>query len=442
MQETPWGPLELLREKRPPAGSRGEEAKRRQRELFYAAMVACCERRGFENTGVDDLLAASGLSRGTFYAHFADKFDCFGAAEAEMLRLGLAELERSLRDEGDLAQRARHGLEAIVGLVIAQPAAARACLIDCYTAGEPGMSRMAAAIETVTALARRTLGELPWKLPMRDALARAIISGFFKVIYNRVAARRTEELRKLVPALWEWALSYLGLPEPLRAGRAASRDGAAALPPFAALSPEQRLIRAFAAVAAQRSYPATTVADVCAAASASQTTFYRYFADKRDLLAAALHSSGEQLLAAALPAARRAPDWPSAVVAAVEEACTFMAAEPDLTVLRTREVYAGGEEAIAIRDATVMRALRELLAPALAERPELPDCVPEAIGGAIIGVLYDALHEGGPEGMPRAAPLVSYLVLAPLLGARRAHEVASAKPASRARSRARGSKSS
>lgn len=437
MQETPWGPLELLREKRPPAGSRGEEAKRRQRELFYAAMVACCDERGFAETGVADLLRASGLSRGTFYAHFADRFECFAATESEILRLALAELERRLRDGDGLERRARGALEAIVGLVVAQPAAARTCLIDCYTAGDPGMAPMAAAVETATALALRPLEEVPGGVPMPDVLARAIVAGFFKVIYNRVAARREGELPGLVPTLWDWALSYLGMPGPLHGtARAPNRDRVGALPPFAALSPEQRLIRAFATVATERGYPAVTVADVCAAASASQTTFYRHFADKKDLLAAALHSSGAQLLAATLPPARRAPDWPAAVRVAAEEACNFLAAEPALAALRVRDVYAGGEEAIAIRDGSVLWGLRDLLAAAPAELPQLPDVAVEATAGAIVGVLYDALNEGGAEGLPRSAPLVAFLVLAPLLGARRAHEAAAAKPGgSRARLR-------
>ncbi|HEX5984691.1 MAG TPA: TetR/AcrR family transcriptional regulator [Solirubrobacterales bacterium] len=429
MPQTPWGALELLRERRPPPGSRGEEAKRRQRELLFAAMVVCCERQGLANTGVADLLEVSGLSRGTFYAHFSDRFECYAAAEAEILRLALSVLERRLQDEGDVERRARGALEAFVDLAVAQPAAARTCLVDYYVAGIPAMVPMAAAVETVTTLARRSLEEIPGGVAMPGELARAIVAGFHKVIYNRIASRRTAELPDLVPALWDWALSYLDLPGPLRGTvRRPNQRDVGKLPPFAALSSEQRIIRAFASVASEKGYRATTVAEVCAAASVSQTTFYRYFADKQDLLVAALHSSGAQLLAAALPSARRAPDWPRGVKVVVEETCNFFACEPEFAMLRTTEVYSGGEKALAIRDRAEMEILREVLEPALAERPDLSPITLEATMGAMVGILYEAFHADGAAKLPRAAPFLTFLALAPLIGAKPAHEVASSKP--------------
>lgn len=392
-------------------------------------MVACCDRQGFANTGVEDLLEASGLSRGTFYAHFSDRFECFAATEAEILRLTFSALERRLQDEGDPERRARGALEAFVDLLVTQPAAAKTCLVDYFMAGVPGMLPMAAAIERVTALARRSLEEIQVGVAMPAELARAIVAGFHKVIYNRVASRRTAELPDLVPELWDWALSYLDLPGPLRGTvRQPNKIRVGELPPFAALSAEQRIIRAFASVASENGYRATTVAEVCAAASVSQTTFYRYFADKQDLLVAALHSSGAQLLAASVPSARRAPDWASGVKVVVEELCNFYACEPEFAMLRTTEVYSGGEEALAIRDTAEMEALRGALEPALAERPDLSPITLEATMGAIVGVLYEAFHTDGAARMPKAAPFLTFLVLAPLTGADRAYEVATSKP--------------
>lgn len=438
MEETPWGPLERLRDERPPAGSRGEETKRRQRELFFAAMVVCCDRRGFGATSVADLLEASGLSRGTFYAHFGDKHDCFAATEAELLRMALEPLRRRLRADGDPATRARSALEALTEMIVAQPAAAKVCLIDCYAAGEAGMTPMAAGVETVTALARETIEEAPGGgVPMPKELARAIVSGFFRVVYNRVAARRTDELPELMPSLWDWGTSYLGLPAPLRGVvHRPSRKEVGRMPPFAALSPEQRIIRALAEVAAEKGYPATTVAEVCAEASVSQTTFYRYFADKDDLMLAAIDSASAQVLAAALPSARRAPDWSTAIRVALEEVCNFLACEPDLAHLGINEVYWSGEQAIATRDETSIQALGELLAPALGEVDEVSPVTLEATMGAMVGVLYEALQAGGAEELPRLAPFLTFVVLAPLLGAERAYEAATKKPdASRAKPR-------
>jgi AcrR family transcriptional regulator len=428
---TPWGELETLRERRLPAGSPREALRKEQRELLFAAMVACCEQEGYEATSVADLLEASGLSRGTFYANFDDKLACFSAAENEIVRMAVGLVRQRLDGEvggGSAEARARAALETFVELVVAQPAAARLCLVESFGPGEVGAAPIRAAAETLTELGRRSLEEMPGGTGVPIELARAIIGGFYKVVYDRVESGRGAELPDLLPGLWDWAMSYRPLAGPLvGSARRSQRDGIGAMPPFAAFDPEQRIIRGFAAIVAEKGLPATTIADVCAAASISQTTFYHHFGDRADLLRGALDSSGAQLEAAALPPARRAPDWPSSVRAWLDACCGFFAAEPDLARLRMVAVYSGGPAAIAARDESGLAALRGLLASALAERPELHPVVLEASIGAIFGVLYERIRAGDGERLPEAAPLLTYLVLAPLLGAEQAHAVATSR---------------
>jgi AcrR family transcriptional regulator len=350
--------------------------------------------------------------------------------------------QRRLRgegDEGSAEARARAALEAFVELVVAQPAAARMCLVESYGPGEVGAAPIRTAAETLTELGRRSLEEMPGGADVPVELARAIIGGFYKVIYTRVEAGRAADLPPLLPDLWSWAMSYRPLVGPLRgSARRPHREGIGTMPPFAAFDPEQRIIRAFAAVVVEKSLPATTIADVCAAASISQTTFYHHFSDKADLVRATLDSSGAQLEAAAMPSARRAADWPSSVRAWIEACCGFFAAEPDLAWLRIVSVYSAGPAAIAARDENGLAALRGLLEDALAERPQLHPVVLEASIGAIFGVLYERIRGGGGARLPEAAPLLTYLVLAPLLGSEGAHEVATSRAPGAKREPARG----
>lgn len=431
MPQTPWGDLRDLRDRRVSLrGSQREEAKRSQTELLFAAMVLCCDQRGFEATSVENLLEVSGLSRGTFYAHFDDKLDCFCATEKEIVRIALGLLQRLLpQHEGSIEARARAALEDFVGLAASQPAAARLCLVESYTAGERATAPIQAAIDTLIELGPQALEDLGFGPHATDELARAIVGGFYQVIYNRIQSRREAELPELVPALWNWVMSYRPLPGPLHGNsrRRPNRRGVGALPPFAAFSPEERIIRAFAAVAAGKGYPATTVADVCAAASISQATFYEHFADKADLMRAALDSSGAQLVAATMPAVRRAPDWQAAVIKAIERTNGFLASEPDFARLRIIEVYSAGPKAIEIRDEIGPQVLRDVLVPALAEAPDLPTVALEATVGATMGVLYERVRSGRTDQLQETTPLLAYLILAPLLGAERAYEIATTK---------------
>ncbi len=121
---------------------------------------------------------------------------------------------------------------------------------------------------------------------MPAELLRGIIGGLYQVIYGRLRERREAELPDLVPGLWEWTMSFPPPPRPLRRpGRLIVSRPIPTAPPFASYSAEQRIIRGFAVAVAAKGYPATTIADIAAAASISQTTFYEHFDGKAEALA-------------------------------------------------------------------------------------------------------------------------------------------------------------
>src|ERR1044072_5300914 len=67
---TPWGDSDTLRERklRPGPGVPRIDIRQSQRERLYGAMVASTAERGYEATGIPDLLRISGVSRDTFDA--------------------------------------------------------------------------------------------------------------------------------------------------------------------------------------------------------------------------------------------------------------------------------------------------------------------------------------------------------------------------------------
>ncbi len=427
MVATPWGDTERLRERRLPRGraTAPEQAARNQRERLFAAMVTSCDSRGYAASSVTDLLELSGISSKTFYEHFADKQDCFRAATEEILDGALALIAQRLGEDSPAEERARVALDAFIELVISQPAAARMVFVESYVAGEPAVEPVRRTIDEFGRLARVALRQVPGHEATPIELARAIVGGVYRIVHDRLQRRREEELPALIPVLWRWGLNYLPPPQPLRLSSRRSKIVATTpMPPFAAQNPEQRIIRAFAATVGEKGYGPTTIADIAAAASISQGTFYEFFVDKDDALAAAIDSSGAQMLAATMPAARRARDWPRAVRVALGATCDFFAAEPAFAQLRIVAIYGAGPEAIAQRDAGGVELLGALLGPAFDDSPEVDPIVLEMIVGAIYGTIYDRLRAGGAETLPKLAPLLTYLALAPFLGAEQACAIA------------------
>jgi AcrR family transcriptional regulator len=313
-------------------------------------------------------------------------------------------------------------------LIVEQPAAARMCLVESYAAGATGIDQIQRAIDWIILLVRDAAERMSDRSAMPAELLRGIIGGLYQVIYGRLRERREAELPDLVPGLWDWAMSFPPPPRPLRRpGRLIVSRPIPPAPPFASYSAEQRIIRGFAVAVAAKGYPATTIADIAAAASISQTTFYEHFEGKEDALKAALDSSGAQLMAAVMPAVRRAEDWRVAIRILFEEMCGFLASEPAFASLRSVDVLGAGPEALASRDYAGTLMVAHLVGPAYEDGMQASRLQLEASSGAIYGVLFEGVRSGHTADLPRLAPFLTYFALAPFIGAEEACDVATGR---------------
>jgi AcrR family transcriptional regulator len=424
MVRTPWGDAAQLRDKklRPGRGTPREEAERNQRERLFAAMVATVAEKGYEATTVADLVELSGVSRSAFYRHFDDKQACFLAAVEAMIEPALQQVAS---DESAPAgiERARQAFTSLIEMIVSQPAASKMCVVEVYAAGPEGAALIDRSIDAATALAAHQLGQVPEREGLPEELVRALVGGIQKVVHKRLYRGQEEELLELVPQLWDWLFSYPVPPGPLRATRRRVVKAVPFAERQAQSNPPERVLRALAAVVAEKGYPDTTVAEIVERASTSQRTFYEHFDNKEDAIVAALDSGSAHMLAAALPAFRRAPDWPHAVHDTQEAMFAFGAEEPEYARLGGVEMYAAGKRALDQRE-VVTEGMEGLLAPGYELKPDTPPIAAEAIGGALYSLLYDHVNKKGPETLPDLVPTLVYVTLAPFLGGEAAYEVA------------------
>jgi len=424
MTKTPWGDAAALRERklRPGRGTPREEAERNQRERLFAAMVATVAEKGYEATTVADLVELSGVSRSAFYRHFEDKQACFIAAVEAMVEPTLKKLGTD-ESAPPGRERARAAFSSLIETIVEQPAAAKLCIVEIYAAGEEGAALVDRTVDAATDLAAAMLEQVPERQGMPRELVRSIVGGIQKVIHKRLYRSQEQELLKLAPQLWDWIFCYPAPPGPLKARR---RRTVKALPfeeRQRTANPPERLLRALAAVVAEKGYPDTTVAEVVERASTSQRTFYEHFKNKEDAIVAALDSGSSHMLAAALPAFRRAPDWKHAVHDTIEAMFCWGAEEPEYARMGGKEMYAAGKRALDQRE-VVTEGMEGLLAPGYELKPDTPPIAAEAVGGALYELLYDHVNKKGPETLPDLVPTLVYVTLAPFLEAEDAYEVA------------------
>jgi AcrR family transcriptional regulator len=425
MVQTPWGDSDRLRERRlaPGRNSSRDLARENQRRRLFAAMVGAVAERGYEATRVEDLVELSGVSRKAFYEHFECKRDCFLAVLGELMGDGVALVRGHYDGDGEWEPRVRAALEAIMALLEAQPAAARLCFVDAYAAGPEAMRLVEVAFDDFAALVGRGLDGMPERAGMPPEIVRAIVGGLRKVIHTRLHSGREETLAGLAEPLWQWGLSYYPPPEALRRPQRRASPEAGGGRHRGELDQAERIIRALAALAAENGYPAVTIAEIAERAGVSISTFYSYFANKEEALLAALDAGSAQMLAAMLPAYRRAPDWPRAVRMGIGATFAFGVTEPDYAHLGAIEVYEAGRRALEQRD-QIMEGLQSLIEPGYEYAPDASPIAAEAIAGAIYALIYDQVKAGGPASLPEIAPLATYVVLCPFIGPSEACEVA------------------
>ena len=425
MTTTPWGDATQLRARRlrPGPGADPAAVTRNQRERMYAAMVAAIDANGYEGTRVADVVKLSGVSRSAFYKHFDDKLDCFLATLDEAAALVYEQLAKAYDTEQPWEQRLRSVADALLDLVLEQPAAARLCLVEVYAAGPQAVQRLDAAIFTAESAVVNAFSQSPERKGMPRDIVRAIVGGILKTVHTRLRRSEEAELIHELPELIDWGLSYHAPPTRLRRPRRRPDRGAAALPDPSI--PRERLVTAITETIAERGYPETTIIEIADRASASLSTFYGNFENKEEALLAALDREREQSLSVFRAAYETEPDWPLATRAGLDALFGFLAAEPAAASVAVVDVFTAGPEALEAGDQTI-RAFQTFLEPGPERAPDLPAIVPEAVGNAVYALIYGQIREARIERLRELTPTATFVQLAPFVGAAAAASAANA----------------
>ena len=407
---------------RPGRGNPREESQRSQRERLFGALVAISSEKGYEATRISDLVKLAGVSRAAFYDQFVDKQECLLAAVEALIVPTLEIVERA----GSAArgeERMRKSVDAFLGLIASQPAASKVCFVEIYAAGAEGEAEVERALDIFERFSASQLEHIPGREGMPPQMVRALIGGLQKVIQKRLYSEQAEQLPGLSGQIADWGLSYPPPPGSLEGARRRGRRTRPFAERQAVAHPPERILRALAAVVAEKGYGPTTVAEVVERASTSRRVFYAHFDNKEEAFLAALDSGSAQMLGKVLPAFRRADSWQESVRAGYEAMFAFGMEEPEYMRLGSVELYAVGKPALQLRD-TVMEGLEALLIPGYELAPEMPPIAAEAIGGAVYALIHDQVKRKGPESLPELAPMATYITLAPFLGAEEAYEAA------------------
>lgn len=184
-----------------------EEVADAQRLRLAVAMADAMAERGYVGTPVAAILKHAGVSRETFYQHYADKLACFLDALDLVGAVLTSELASTLDGPGEPVERAERAVGRYLATVAEHPAFARLYLVEVHAAGVAAMQRRADLQARVVDALAKLLGARAKDERFACQMYVAAISALVTVPIvtgdlAAVAALRTplvEHLRRLVP---------------------------------------------------------------------------------------------------------------------------------------------------------------------------------------------------------------------------------------------------
>jgi AcrR family transcriptional regulator len=439
-----------------------EQALVEQRLRLVMAMLDAVGQNGYRATTVADVIVRAGLSRKTFYKHFANKQECFLTTYDLISAEALRRIARAYRGAESRQARAQAAIGALFEAATESPGASRLAMVEIGALGSVGIERRERSIIGYQRFVVDA-GELaPGEGTLPDAAARAVVGGLNRILYQLVSSGNGAELLELVPDLARWATSYYPTPpgiagSPPRNPQTRARlDGGRApgtLAPRSALSARrglargnqnvsrsfvihsqrERILDAVANLTAARGYAAVGIDDIAEEAAVSLHAFYEHFADKEDALLVAYELGHAKGLAIVQRAYSSQEKWPNAVRAAIAALFRFLASEPAFAHIALVDAKTATSRTGERSNAGVS-AFAQLLLPGMDNIPEdarPPAVIIEAIAGGIFELcLHQALQRRIHE-LPGQAVAATYIALAPFLGAAQAARVATKPSPSR-----------
>ncbi|HEX5925762.1 MAG TPA: TetR/AcrR family transcriptional regulator [Baekduia sp.] len=190
-----------------------------QRERLLVSMADATAAKGYANVAVADVIERAGVSRRSFYEHFANKEECFLAAYDAGVDGLLGAIGEAEAAADGLLEGARAGTEVYLQLLADNPAFARTFLIEVLGAGPAALERRDAVhqrfadrLADAHAAIAEQLGpsaRLPTPAPY---IFRAAVGAIHELVIDRLLKHGAEALPDLLDAILEVELRLLGAP--------------------------------------------------------------------------------------------------------------------------------------------------------------------------------------------------------------------------------------
>jgi AcrR family transcriptional regulator len=183
-----------------------------QRERLLAAMLRATAELGYREVSVQEVIDRAGVSRPTFYEHFANKEACFLVAFDSAAARLRGRLELAMEGGEGWRERLRLALEELLCFVGEDPDAAMSLIVDARGACPLALERRDQLLDGFASCLDQMVREEadPDRAPSAIAAA-GIVGGIEALLYSRLNRGEAGGVGALLPSLMYFAvLPYEG----------------------------------------------------------------------------------------------------------------------------------------------------------------------------------------------------------------------------------------
>lgn len=181
-----------------------------QRARLLEGITQAVAEKGYATATVADVVRAARVSRGTFYALFASKEECFLEAYRHGVEVLEERIDGAVRAAGDdWRAQLRAGLRAYLDCLTEEPAFARTWLLEIHAAGPPAQAERDATLRRFADRYRASFeASGASRIPDVDALF-VLAAGVDQLVCARLRAGGLDDLEALTETLLTCAMGAM-----------------------------------------------------------------------------------------------------------------------------------------------------------------------------------------------------------------------------------------
>ncbi|MFL5833841.1 MAG: TetR/AcrR family transcriptional regulator [Solirubrobacterales bacterium] len=209
-----------------PRGRHGlnpEEVAGHQRERIALAVATVIAEQGYDQLTVKTLIDVAGVSRSTFYVHFANKQEAILAAHQLIFERFNAELSEACVADGEWTQKVRAALAATVEFARANPHQSRMLSAGSLNVDAAVAEQIIDFHDRLAVLLAGLRPASPYSAELPPVTEQFLVAGIVSLLSGAVIRGETEKLPSLEAELFELVLiPYFGNDEAARLAKAAT----------------------------------------------------------------------------------------------------------------------------------------------------------------------------------------------------------------------------